>query len=515
MLKKISFKLLVITLLITSITSCSKKADYVNAIPSDTQGLISFNLKTLFSKSGLNNKDNEASKEKVLSALKSEMSEATYLQLEKIFKDPKAAGLDLSSEIYIFSLPKYDIPVLLAKTGDQDKLQNTLETFIKEDPSLTINKESNFNYIKLSENLFAYNETTALFVLNIKGGNTEEVKAQVAEMLKFDDQKSIKRQVAYQKMAKKEGDIHFLVNINEELFQSLSRYMPGLMVSNSIKDASQFGSISFENGKIVINAEYYTENEEALKEMQKQLEMVKTTKNIFTKYFPDSTLMFMNINIDGSKLCTYLKENKEIQKNIPLKENPELEKAFKTFSGDFSVALTTVGLDQMPVFLGYAEVKDGQLLADLYTKLNQKKANKYESFTKIGEDKYLYKSGKMSIFAGVEDHKMYITNSESAYQEIFKKKDQSIEDAPYFSQMKNSIFSMSLNIKSVLNLPMVKMLVGFGGEEYQMYYNLCSKMNYITITSNKTESETILAFEDQKTNALKQIVDFSKTFVGM
>ena len=59
-------------------------------------------------------------------------------------------------------------------------------------------------------------------------------------------------------------------------------------------------------------------------------------------------------------------------------------------------------------------------------------------------------------------------------------------------------------------------MVGFGGEEYQMYYNLTSQISYLEI-SNVSDgvSEIDLVLKDKDTNSLKQIVNFAKKFAGM
>ena len=122
----------------------------------------------------------------------------------------------------------------------------------------------------------------------------------------------------------------------------------------------------------------------------------------------------------------------------------------------------------------------------------------------------------MNIFFGLKDKQMYATNDELLYKNIDKAADKSIKDVAYASDMKGKNFFFVVNMDAILELPIVKMMVGFGDEEYQMYYNLASQISYLEI-SNVSDgvSEIDLVLKDKDTNSLKQIVNFAKKFAGM
>ena len=82
MAKKMISRLSVLAVLIVFLAACSKTVEYTNIIPADATVVTSINLKSLASKAGLNDKENEAAKQKVLEALKSGMNAATFQQLE-------------------------------------------------------------------------------------------------------------------------------------------------------------------------------------------------------------------------------------------------------------------------------------------------------------------------------------------------------------------------------------------------------------------------------------------------
>ena len=60
MAKKMISRLSVLTVLIVFLAACSKTVEYTNIIPADATVVTSINLKSLASKAGLNDKDDEA-----------------------------------------------------------------------------------------------------------------------------------------------------------------------------------------------------------------------------------------------------------------------------------------------------------------------------------------------------------------------------------------------------------------------------------------------------------------------
>ena len=100
MAKKTISRLSVLAVLIVFLAACSKTSEYTNVIPADASVVASINLKSLASKAGLDDKENEAAKQKVLEALKSGMNAATFQQLEKVMKNPGESGIDVESPFY-------------------------------------------------------------------------------------------------------------------------------------------------------------------------------------------------------------------------------------------------------------------------------------------------------------------------------------------------------------------------------------------------------------------------------
>ncbi|WP_301875082.1 DUF4836 family protein, partial [Bacteroides caecimuris] len=258
-----------------------------------------------------------------------------------------------------------------------------------------------------------------------------------------------------------------------------------------------------------------TENEAVKALLKKQMETFGKTNSTFVKYFPASTLMFLNVGVKGEGLYNLLSENKEFRNTISIAKADEVKELFSSFNGDISAGLINVTMNSAPTFMLYADVKNGNALEALYKNKQSLDLKRGEDILELGKDEYVYKTRGMNIFYGIKDNKMYATNDELLYKNIGKAADKSIKEAPYASEMKGKTVFYAINAEAILELPVVKMLAGFGGQEVKTYLELANKVSYLSMSTEGEVSEFDLCLKDKDVNALKQIVDFAKQFAGM
>ena len=326
---------------------------------------------------------------------------------------------------------------------------------------------------------------------------------------------SIAKSGAFQKIAKQKSDINFFASMSAIPSTYRSQISMGLPSEIKPEDITILGGLNFEKGKIALKTENYTENDAVKALLKKQMESFGKTNGTFVKYFPASTLMFINMGVKGDGLYNLLSENKEFRSTVSIAKADEVKELFSSFNGDISAGLINVTMNSAPTFLAYADVKNGNALVALYKNKQALGMRKGEDITELGKDEYVYKTRGMNIFFGIKDNQMYATNDELLYKSIGKAVDKSIKDAPYAADMKGKTVFMAINAEAILDLPVVKMLVGFGGKEFKTYSDLASKVSYLSVSSEGETSETDLCLKDKDVNALKQIVDFAKQFAGM
>ena len=605
MAKKMISRLSVLAVLIVFLAACSKTVEYTNIIPADATVVTSINLKSLASKAGLNDKENEAAKQKVLEALKSGMNAATFQQLEKVMNNPSESGIDVEAPVYVFTSPSFPYSTAVAKIKSEDDLHASLEIMVKEQICQPINEAAGYSFTTMNGGLVAFNNSTVMLI-SVKGtSQIEKAKEGITNLLKQTADNSIAKSGAFQKMEKQKSDINFFASmaaipapyqeqicqpINEAAGYSFTTMNGGLVAFNnstvmliSVKGTSQIekakegitnllkqtadnsiaksgafqkmekqksdinffasmaaipapyqeqvsmglpaevkaeditiiAGLNFEKGRIALKTENYTENEAVKALMKKQLEAFGKANNTFVKYFPASTLMFVNLGIKGEGLYNLLSENKEFRNTVSISKADEVKELFSSFNGDISAGLINVTMNSAPTFIVYADVKNGNALEALYKNKQALGLKKGEDILELGKNEYVYKSKGMNVFFGIKDKQMYATNDELLYKNIEKAADKSIKDAPYASEMKGKTVFMAINAEAILELPVVKMLIGFGGEKFRTGSEMLSKVSYLSVSSEGETSEIDLCLKDKDVNALKLIVDFGKQFTGM
>lgn len=515
MAKKMISRLSVLTVLIVFLTACSKTSEYTNVIPADASVVASINLKSLASKAGLNDKENETAKQKVLEALKSGMNAATFQQLEKAMKNPSESGIDIESPFYVFSSSSFPYPTVVGKVSNEDNLHASLDMMAKEQICQPISEADGYSFTTMTGSLLAFNSSTVL-VVNVSGTTqTEKAKEAITNLLKQTADNSIVKSGAFQKMEKQKSDINFLASMEAIPATYRNQISMGLPTEVKTEDITLVGGLNFEKGKIALKTENYTENEAVKALIKKQMESFGKANNTFVKYFPASTLMFLNIGVKGEGLYNLLSENKEFRNTISIAKADEVKELFGSFNGDISAGLINVTRNIAPTFMLYADVKNGNALEALYKNKQSLGMKRGEDIIQLGKDEYVYKTKGMNIFFGIKDKQMYATNDELLYKNVGKAADKSIKDAPYASDMKGKNIFVAINADAILDLTVVKMVAGFGGQEVKTYIELANKVSYLSMSSEGEISEIDLCLKDKDVNALKQIVDFAKQFAGM
>ena len=213
MAKKTISRLSVLAVLIVFLAACSKTSEYTNVIPADASVVASINLKSLASKAGLDDKENEAAKQKVLEALKSGMNAATFQQLEKVMKNPGESGINVESPFYVFSSSSFPYPTVVGKVNNEDKLHASLDVMAKEQICQPVGEADGYSFTTMNSGLLVFNSSTIL-VVNVSGTTqTDKAKEAITNLLKQTASNSIVKSGAFQKMEKQKSDINFFASM--------------------------------------------------------------------------------------------------------------------------------------------------------------------------------------------------------------------------------------------------------------------------------------------------------------
>lgn len=516
MVKKMISQLSALIVLIVFTVACSKSMEYTNAIPLDAMFVATFDFKSLADKAGLNDKANEEMKNKLMETLKSGTSATTYQQLEKWMKNPSALGVDFQSPIYVFTSPFINQPTIVVKVSNASNLRETLDVMTKENITQPVSEADGFQFTTSDDAVIGFNESAAIIMQVYGTTNREEAKKTIGELLKQSPNNSINANHGFQKSQKEKGDINFFINMNTLPDVLASQINATLPADINTKELTLLANLTFEKGKVATRIEYYTENKEVKAILEKQEKALTKLNNTFLKNFPESTVAFFNVGTNGQALYDLLLDNNDFRNTVSIAKAVEVKELFNSFKGDVSVGLVNIDMNNTPSFMAYAEVSNAKSLKAVYDNKQAIGLSRGEDIVQLKENEYVYKSRDINLFFGVVGKQMYATNDETLYKNINKPVDKSIKDTDYASEMKGKQMYAVINMNAILELPIVKMMVGFGGEEFAMYYSLASKISYLEASSEGNgKGEMNLYLKDKDTNALKQIVDFVKQFAGM
>ena len=516
MAKKTISRLSVLAVLIVFLAACSKTSEYTNVIPADASVVASINLKSLASKAGLDDKENEAAKQKVLEALKSGMNAATFQQLEKVMKNPGESGIDVESPFYVFSSSSFPYPTVVGKVNNEDNLHASLDVMAKEQICQPISEADGYSFTTMNGGLLAFNNSTVLIV-NVSGTTqTEKAKEAITNLLKQTADNSIVKSGAFQKMEKQKSDINFLASMEAIPATYRNQISMGLPTEVKAEDITLVGGLNFEKGKIALKTENYTENEAVKALIKKQMESFGKANNTFVKYFPSSTLMFFNVGVKGEGLYNLLSENKEFRNTVSIAKADEVKELFGTFQKDIAMGLINFTMNNAPTFLMYASVKSAAPVQLLYEKKSELGLKRGDDILKLGENEYVYKSKELNLFFGVRNNSLYATNDEMLYKSIDKAVNPSIKDTEFASNIKGKNSAFVINAEAILALPIVKMLSEYGGTQYATAFALVDKIAYVEAVGDpNNNADMVIQLKDKNVNALKQIVNFIKEFAGI
>ena len=191
MVKKMISRLSVLAVLIVFLAACSKTSEYTNVIPADASVVASINLKSLASKAGLDDKENEAAKQKILEALKSGMNAATFQQLEKIMKNPSESGIDVESPVYVFSSSSFPYPTIVGKVSNEDNLHASLDVMAKEQICQPVSEADGYSFTTTNGDLLVFNNLTVM-IIDVNGASqTEKAQEGIVTLMKQTAENSI------------------------------------------------------------------------------------------------------------------------------------------------------------------------------------------------------------------------------------------------------------------------------------------------------------------------------------
>lgn len=555
-MRQIKHCLFLLSVLLLSLTSCSKDEAYKNALPADAFSVCSFDIKSMAKKAGTDNKDAELRNRLAGMLSDSEEAEAYYKEL---IDHPSKSGIDLTSPAYLFSNEKVDVGYLL-RVDDKDKLEacvNKIRKFHDKDVALKAENGIFFDIdedstepkdVKYDESehdviegisdtialqalqpsdstyhvsgnvtLYAFNDK-AFISLNTSESSIEETKQLAKQYLTQSKDKSYVATASFRDLEEQKGDIRGVLSMAKFLDSSYGKSMTENIVG--LSDATNFDgidmkkcymlySVSFETGEVVGTMTYGSEDKEILKKLKKLSEEVspESVQDDLIKLLPKDSYMTAAATISAQKLLEHYGKSPESQKVIKeLKESGiDIEAIASTLGQEFAFTFPHFNGDLSEFgFVGYLKTKDATLVDMLYQQAEKEHPGKY---VKEGGD-HRYRLAEEPFFFGFQNGVTYLAYGSTGREQLFKTSDENFTKHSEYSSLKKNNSFCYIDLKKLLTTaPTADLLQVFIGEKAKSFRVLQS----LRFTGSQMETKMSLKLNSQE-NSLKAL---GKLFVAL
>ncbi len=507
---KIFSRLSVLLLVVLLLGSCSKDKEYTRVIPSNAPLVVSIDVQSIIKKSGL--MDNQQSILKNMTAvLKNE-------KLAKMIQNPSDAGLSLKDKVYFFVTAENE-PTVVIKVSDMDKLKDALKIMQSEGLCDEVEKSSNYSWTVLCGYGVCAFDKNSLIVMETPNPHSIPVKEEITQLMDQEEKSGISANKGFQKMVEQKSDVGLFASFASIPQLTSASMMMGLPEDANLKEMMLIAQMNFENGKIAIEGEYFTENPSLKEYLKKQTEMGGKIKHTFLKYLPASSLAYLSTNVKGDKLYEMLlqsSEFKEMVKDARLTPGLNLKKSVSAFNGDVSVVISSISEKQSPSFLAYAEVNDPAAIGVIYA-LKNDLGDMGMTIASSGKNQYVVKSTLFpsAIRFGVRGNYLYLTNDDNLYRNIGKEVTNSLSDAKYESIKGSANGYVVMDMENIVNIPIVNTAFAGFGSQGAIAKSLLAQFSYAE-AFNKDDQKSVINIylKNKNENVLKQIVAGLRQVLG-
>ena len=492
--------------------SCSSPVKYTNAIPAESTEIVSIDLQSLAVKAGVNDPQNAETLQKLSQTLTSGVSADAQKALETILKKPSESGIDFALPVYLFHSSETQQQGFIAAVADADKLKDMLKATQSETQMADVAEKDGYSYCYNDRSFLAFNATTMLVLPSTDTPDIARMHQQASTLLGQGEEQSASSQGAFRQMLESKGDIRVMMTASSLLQLHKDPMLMAMADSMNLQDIKYVGGLSFEPGQVAVNVSYTSDDPKAQELFEKQLKATRPIQNTFAPYFPQSTLLYFSLGVDGKELYAQLEENPQVKRSLSARNMELLGQLVSSFENDFTLGLTGLDAQGNPTILAYAETNNADLLDQLYEAGKKQGGN---DLTKLDNGDYLLTDKGLKVYMGMRGKQLIMTNDQTLYNNAGKESKPSLLETSFAKEVEGQRFATVINAEAIFALPIVKMATGLLTPKYRAMVTAAENISYLRMSSEGKTGLFVLQLKDRETNALKQIVDQVKTLTNL
>ena len=510
---------MLISFVLVQLFSCSKKKDYLEMIPSDTDFVIQINPKSIAEKADFNNIKQYQLINSFVSTLEESDPSLKELVL-KIKESPNSAGVDIISPVYIFGkkVNHKVITSLIMNMNNKSDFEEQLKTIYKATYKKDINfiDENGYTFIEGSKKPFiAWNKQQFIFIAGEYGTKNKTLNSYFNELIKND--KPLIKNLTFAEFIKRSEDINLWYN--GKFFNYLFKVNKDNI---DLSNCSWTNYISFNNNNISFIQEFHPDPQAKVFFSQHPL-WKRRINTDFYKYVPAKSYLNFSFALYPQNINTIFNVNESITNQLNeynidlelLKNSAEGDVIFSIFELDKSQSFNVnnyfkhkdsfKSYDIIPQFVCISKMKNDDFINEIIKNFGEKikKQGEYYSIN-LGVNKNLYFAYKNKL--------AYITNNYTQVNQFISNKIEknNFLKSEYAGEAKHAMFfnaNLNLDDYSDDTKNYIYNQIPLGQTPLvQNFLNQFSKLNF-TITDEFTK-KGIITLKNQNQNSLETILKF-------
>lgn len=489
-------------------TSCGTEQKCIDLIPADAEHIVALSPEAIITKAGLHDAENKALKANLVEAAQSGLKPASAQLVGKVLDNPSESGIDMAARVYIFTSEIVGGTVLVAGVSDIKKLQNTLAVLADEQLAKPVNQADGYGYTLVGEDVLVAFSKQAVVVTDLSYGSPQETAALFFDKSVADASKQ--RPAVLADLERASGDVVFATNPGK-LFH-LTTGLGYMLRGTPLNDLRLTGALNFEKGRATLQLTPHAETPEMKAYLEMQQKITRKLQSGLLSQLPAGALAYAAAGIDGPAQYEVLTQEAS-KANATAADYEWAKELLNALNGDVAVAVTDVSLFGMPGVVVLAEAKSGEPLANLYARRAELGMN--NRFTQTATDEYKCRINNKTLYLGYRDKMIYVTTTESLSKQVGSKPAESLKNAAYAKHVKGNHMYFVIDAQALLGNKTLKGLAAMGGPQVAAVMNVLGQVDYLEMTSaNDNTCEVNLYTTDEKTNVLKQFVNYGKQLLG-
>lgn len=377
------------------LTSCSGDS-YLNAIPGESNALISMDMGKLANDNKLSDKEN-------------------LLKTMFHVDDMKDCGLDLSEKLYLFESPDGNLGVC-AKVDDSGDLEDWLTKLSKAGICKTVTEHRGFHFTVLKDTwVVGFSDDAFLVMGPVVGSAQDEMISTISKYLKADEDEGIKGRPIFDKLDSIPSAMAMVAQAKALPAQFVAPFTLGAPKGTDASQVLIAAEISVSDGCMDIKGETFSFNKGVDAAIKKASTVYRPIKGKYVATMPQNAFAGIFVNVEGTKFLPMMQTNKGIQAMLAgINSAIDMDNIIRSVNGDMTILMPTMTDKNTSIMMG-AQLANSKWLADVdYWKQSCPKGGR---IIDSGKNAFYYTDGTTNYFFGVTPDLQYFSGSNKVMAE--------------------------------------------------------------------------------------------------